>query len=312
MLRAISQPDTGPVLGFSQAVLNLPFRLNNVESMKVAAREAGARLLVTDGKGETEREIKNIDWLLAQKVSALIVSTLSGSEVEPAYWRAARKRVPLIIFASGLPDDDAPYTTFVGPDETATGSKAASYIGKLLGGRGRIVVVRGVLESSNSRLRHKGFVETLAHDFPLIEILAEPSCGWLRRPAQDSMVEMLGSFADIDAVFAENDEMALGVVDALRSWHRQTETVVVGVDGQREALHEISLGGPFAMTIKSQSDGRKAVETAIAAARGEAVPHEVILDAPMIDRDNVLEFLRKDSQAYAALQSPAITHLEAS
>jgi ABC-type sugar transport system substrate-binding protein len=295
------------VLGFSQSVMNHPFRLAQVESMKAAARGAGVRLLVTDGKGSTDIERANIQWLVDQEVDALLVSSLSGPKIYPAYRLVATHGIPLILVASGVPTDDTPYTAFVGPDEIDMGARAAEYIGTRLGGHGRIVVVRGLAESSNSRLRASGFDETLATRFPGVEVLAREHGNWLRRPSEELMARMLATLDRIDAVFAENDEMALGAVDALRAWHRQSEAFVVGLDGQREALREIWLGGPFEMTIKSEWDTAKAVDVAIAAATGRPVERRVILDAPIIDRDSVGAFLAEDAAAYAeqsALEGP--------
>jgi ABC-type sugar transport system substrate-binding protein len=115
--------------------------------------------------------------------------------------------------------------------------------------------------------------------------------GWLRQPAREFMEKLLPTVGRIDAVFAENDEMALGVVDALRLWRRQAETFVVGLDGQYEALRRIAQGSPLVMTIKSEWDSGAAVDVAVAAARGLEVPRRIVLEAPAIDQTNVEEFL---------------------
>ncbi len=279
------------VLGFSQAVMNLPFRLANVESMKVAARGADVGLLVTDGKGSMDVEVRNIDWLLARGVDALIVSSLSGEGMYAAYERVVKRHVPLVIFVSGVPIDTKPQSCYVGPDEISMGSRAATYVGGRLEGEGRIVVLRGVVGSTNSRLRGIGFESEMTRAFPGIEIVGRETAGWLRQPSREFIEGMLATGERFDAVFAENDEMALGAVDALRRWRRQSDAFVVGVDGQYEALVRIRQGGPFAMTIKSESNGKVAVEVAIAAALGREVPERVVLDAPLIDRKNVEDFL---------------------
>jgi len=283
------------VVGFSQGVMNHPFRIANVESMKSAARAAGVRLLVTDGKGSTEVETENMNWLLDQGVDALVVSSLSGPAIYPTYRRVGKWKVPLVLFASGVPDDDTPYTAFVAADEMDMGARAATFIGERLGGQGRIVVVRGVTESSNSRLRSAGFEAALSADFPAIDVVSRESGEWLRRPAFEVATRTLSAFDGIEAVFAENDEMALGVVDALRRHHRQSEAFVVGLDGQREAVWEIGLGPPFVMTIKIEWNGTKALDIALAAARGDDVPRQTVLDAPRIDVSNAARFLDEEA-----------------
>jgi ABC-type sugar transport system substrate-binding protein len=284
------------ILGFSQAVMNHPFRLAQVESMKAAARSAGVRLLITDGNGSTDVEKVNISWLVEQGVDALLVSSLSGPKVYSAYRSVAAHNIPLIIVASGVPTDDTPYAAFVGPDEIDMGARAAAYIGQRIDGRGVVVVLRGPTESSNSRLRNAGFSARIEAEFPDVEAVTRETGNWLRRPAYEQMARLLAQIRQIDAVFAENDEIALGAVAALRSSHRQSEALVVGLDGQLEALREIWQDGQMVMTIKSDPNGPAAVDVALAAARGEDVPRVVLLDAPLIDRDNVEEFLAASLQ----------------
>jgi ABC-type sugar transport system substrate-binding protein len=280
--------DRALTIGFSQVVMNHPFRIANVESMKEAARANGVPLIVMNAEGDVERELTNIRELIAQGVDAIIVSSLSGRAVYPAYREVAAAEIPLIIFASGVPDaDDVPYTSYVATDEVAMGRRAADYMGERLGGKGNLVVINGVVDSTNSQLRRQGFMGRLKESWPEVRVVAEEPAGWLRRPAQQVMSRILAPEPRIDAVFAENDEMALGAIDALRKAHRARTVFVVGLDGQKEALQSIRQGGPFAMTIKNEWDGRRAVEMAIAAARGESVPKRVVLDVPLIDRENV-------------------------
>jgi ABC-type sugar transport system substrate-binding protein len=284
------RPDGRLTIGFSQVVMNHPFRIANVESMKDAARDLGVALAVTDAEGDVDREIANIELLIDRGVDAIIVSSLSGEAIHPAYRKVADAGIPLIIFASGQPEsDDTPYTSYVGTDEVAMGGRAADYIGERLGGEGSLVVINGVVTSTNSKLRRQGFMSQLERSWPNLTVLAERSADWLRRPAQQVMTELLRAHPRIEAVFAENDEMALGAVDALRKAHRTRDTLVVGLDGQKEALQAIRQGGPFAMTIRNEWDGRPALEMAVAAARGEPIPKRVVLDVPLIDERNVDE-----------------------
>jgi len=272
--------------------MNHPFRIANVESMKMAARRMGVRLVVTNADGDVEREAENIERLIARPVDAVIVSSLSGEEIYRAYREVAEAGIPLVIFASGVPDDDSvPYTSYVASDEEAMGRRAADYVVKRLDGHGNLVVINGILESTNSKLRRQGFLPRLRERAPGVQIVAQASAQWLRRPAQQVMSDVLRTGPRVDAVFAENDEMALGAIDALRRAHAVRHTFVVGLDGQKEALQAIRYGGgTFAMTIRNEWDGTRALETAIAATRGEPVPKRVVLDVPLIDKSNVEDY----------------------
>jgi ABC-type sugar transport system substrate-binding protein len=283
-------------IGFSQFVMNHPFRIGNVETIKEAARRAGARIVVTDAEGSTEVESQNVQWMLDQGVDAVIISSLSGSDSHEMYRRVAESGVPLIIFASGLPADefDVPYTTYVGSNENWVGAQAAEYIGKRLGtGGGKVVILYGPMESSNARLRGSGFTHELEESYPHVEIIGHLTGDWLRESAFESMTQYLTQNPPVDAVFAENDEMALGAMDALVRWDPHASTFVVGADGQQAALCEIWSGGPFAMTVRTEFDGDAAVRAAIDAARGRDVPNRIELAASVITVKNVDQFLHQ-------------------
>jgi ABC-type sugar transport system substrate-binding protein len=95
------RPDGRLTIGFSQVVMNHPFRIANVESMKDAARDLGVALAVTDAQGDVEREIANIELLIDRGVDAIIVSSLSGEAIHPAYRKVADAGIPLKSLLAG-------------------------------------------------------------------------------------------------------------------------------------------------------------------------------------------------------------------
>jgi len=275
-------------IGFSQVVMNHPFRVANVNSIKAAAQKQGVELIVTDAQGDVNKEIANIESLIARQVDAIVVSSLSGKSIYPAYREVAKAKIPLIIFASGVPDDEnVPYTSYVATDEVAMGQRAADYVANKLQGKGKLVVINGVPESTNSQLRTQGFMPQIKRFWPEIDIVAEQSGQWLRLPSQKVMTNILQANRDVDAVFAQNDEMALGAIDALNKAGRADDVFVVGMDAQKEALQAIRQGGPFDMTIKNEWDATQALQTAIDAVRGKRVPKRVVLDVPMVNGHNI-------------------------
>lgn len=278
-------------IGFSQFAMNHPFRIANVESMKRAARDMDVRLLITNADSSTKQEIANIKRLIERKVDAVIVSSGSGPAVYDGYRAIAAAGLPLVIFASGVPKDDSvPYTSYVATDEVEMGRQAGEYVVRRIGGSGRIVILEGIVESTNNQLRLDGLLPVLK-SAPGIVIVRQVSAKWLRRPAQKAMSEVLGTGVGIDAVLALNDEMALGAIDALRRARLAREVFVVGLDGQKEALQAIHAGGPFVMTIKNEWDGKEALRIAIDAALGHPVPRRIVLDGPMIVQTNVEDYL---------------------
>ncbi|GHA39360.1 D-ribose ABC transporter substrate-binding protein [Devosia pacifica] len=280
-------PEGDITLCFSQVVMNHPFRVAMVESFEqVVAGMEGVTGVVTDAQGDATREIANIESLIARGCNAIIVSSLSGRAIYPAYREVADAGIPLIIAASGVPEEEGiPYVSFVSTEEVSMGERAFDYIAARLGGEGNIVQLQGVPESTNSILRREGF-NAQAQYWPNIVTVADQSGQWLRLPARQVMANILQANSDIDAVFAYNDEMALGAIQALEDAGR-TDVFVVGMDGQKESLEVIQSGDLFAMTIANEWRMDTAIETAVAAVRGEAVPQRVVLRVPMITDDNI-------------------------
>lgn len=278
-------------IGFSQVVMNHPFRVANVESLKAAAAalpDDVGELIVTDAQGDVNKEIANVESLIARGVDAIIISSLSGKAIYPAYREVAQAKIPLIIFASGAPEEEGvPYVSYVATDEVAMGQRAADYIANKLEGKGNLVIIEGVVESTNSILRTQGFNPQIEKYWTGIKVVARQSGQWLRLPTTEVMTSILQANPDVNAVFAQNDEMALGAIDALTKAGKTQGVFVVGMDAQKEALQAIKAGGLFDMTIKNEWNGTVALETAIKAVRGETVSPRVVLDVPMVNRFNI-------------------------
>ncbi|WP_424768592.1 substrate-binding domain-containing protein [Paenibacillus sp. sgz302251] len=283
------------VIGFSQAVMNHPFRIANVESAKATAAELGIELIVTDGQGDVNKEISNIESLIARKVDAIIVSSLSGKAIYPAYKQVAEAKIPLIIAASGVPDDESiPYVSYVATDEVTMGQQAAQYIGKLLNNKGNIVVIDGVPESTNSELRRQGFMPEI-EKFADIKVVAHQSGDWLRLPAMQVMTNILQANDEIDVVLAQNDEMGFGALEAIKKAGRENEIKVIGMDAQKEALELIKNGDSYIMSVKNEWSLDTAVKLAVDAVRGKPIDKRVVLDSPIIDKANIDEYYDPNS-----------------
>lgn len=279
----------GPIkICFSQVVMNHPFRVANVKSIEeAAAKHSDVELTVTDAQGDVNKEIANIESFIARGCDGIIVSSLSGKAVYPAYHEVAGAQIPLVIAASGVPEEEGvPYTSYVATDEVSMGERAFDYIANKLGGKGNLVVLQGVPESTNSVLRTEGF-SAQAPYWPNIKIVAEQSGQWLRLPARQVMANILQANPQVDAVFAQNDEMALGAIQALEDAGRTENVFVVGMDAQKEALESIKNGNLFDMTIANEWRMEKALEVAIDAVRGKPVPQRVFLRVPMVNDLNI-------------------------
>lgn len=280
-------------LAFSQVVMNHPVRINMVETFKSNCEKfSNVTCYVTEGTGEVGVEIANIESLIQRQPDVMIISSLSGTAVYPAYEAVIDAGIPLIINNSGIPDDsaDIPYTSFMSPDDWENGRLLGQYMADALGGEGDIIVIEGVAESSNYEFRLGGFMEVI-NEYPNINIVGQQSGAWIRMPAMTAAVDLLQANPEIDGIYAMNDEMAMGVLAALRSAGREDEVVMVSVDGQEDLVQEILAGSAAKATVYWDSDMDKVVAAALAVAEGAVIDQNIWYREPLITQENAQAFL---------------------
>lgn len=283
-------------LAFSQVVMNHPVRINMVETFKSNCKKySNVTCIVTEGNGEPAVEIANIESIIQRKPDVVIVSSLSGTAVYPAYEELNAAKIPLIINNSGIPDDGAKnikYTSFISPDDWNNGRLLGQYLADKLQGKGDIIVVEGVAESSNYEHRLGGFMEVIKK-YPDIHIVGKQSGAWIRMPAMKASVDLLQANPKIDGIYAMNDEMGMGVLAALRSAGREKGVVMVSVDGQKDLVQEIAKGSAAQASVFWESDMTRVVDAALAVAEGAVVDPRIWYREPLITKENAQTFLDK-------------------
>ena len=283
-------------IGFSQCTMNHPFRITMVNTFKAAcANYTDIEPIVVEGDGDVQTEITNIESLIQQGCDAIIISSLSGTSIYPAYKQVHDAGIPLIIAASGNAAENEEaygwYDTFVSTDEVEMGMGAADYANTLLNGKGNVVMIRGVVESTNSANRYEGWTKQVAK-YPDIDVIVEQSADWLRETAAEVMTNILQAQDKIDLVYCENDEMALGCLDAITDAGRESEMKIISMDAQKDACEVIAQGGGcFVMTIENVANTAAAVEAAYQLAKGNKVEKRIVLDYTVVDSTNVEDFL---------------------
>ena len=283
-------------LAFSQVVMNHPVRINMVQTFKSNCKKySNVTCIVTEGNGEPSVEIANIESLIQRKPDVLIASSLSGTAVYPAYEELNKAKIPLIINNSGIPDDSAKnikYTSFISPDDWQNGRLLGQYMADRLKGKGSLIVIEGVAESSNYEHRLGGFMEII-NKYPDMHIVGKQSGAWIRAPAMKAAVDLLQANPKIDGIYAMNDEMAMGVLAALRSAGREKEVVMVSVDGQKDLVQQIEKGSAAEATVFWESDMTRVVDAALAVAEGAVIDPRVWYKEPLITKANAQEVLDK-------------------
>jgi ribose transport system substrate-binding protein len=257
-----------------------------------ARANAGTKLAVL----APEREI-NIDQQAAiledqitKRVSAMAVAPAGVSEILPLLDKAKAAGIPVVIFDT---DVDWPgKLTFVGSDNREAGRLAGGHIIRVLSGKGKVAVVRGILGIRTHEDRLAGFKEAIA-GAPGIECVTVQPANSERGLGMSVTENILTTHPDLKAIFATNDQMALGAVEAIAARNVTGQVAVVGVDATREAVTAIRNGKLSAdISMHPEALGRSAVEAAIKAARGEQVEKRIDTGATLVTRDNAAEFLK--------------------
>ncbi len=270
-------------IGMSQAVKQECDRFTNI------------KLVTTDAKGDAQKLTSDVEDVLAQNVNGLIISA-AWLEAAPEALDAIQKAgVPVVLVDRKLKGGD--YTSWVGPDNTRIGVQDGEYIVKRLNGKGRVVVLRGGPADNSIGLDRTNGMLSAVKKAGMEVVMAPNFGGWSSDGGFKLMEDMLAKYKKIDAVFAENDSMALGAQKAIADAGRSKEMFLCGADGEKAALVEISKKANFAATGLNSSDqiGRAGFTRLMSLLAGAQSEKDTILPSPLITIDNVARFLIPES-----------------
>jgi ribose transport system substrate-binding protein len=285
--------------GFSQMANVGSWRIAETTSMReAAARRPGYELIVTDAQDSTAKQIGDVEDLVARRVDALFIAPRELDGLEPALEAAARGKIPVFLIdraAAGQPGVD--YVTFLGSDFVAQGRRAGTWLAQHCGGKASIMELTGTPGSSVARDRARGFRDAL-RDHPAMRIIGSQSAEFVRATALRVTENVLqGRGRAITALYAHNDEMALGAIQAIKSAGLRPggDVLVVSIDGQRLALEAILRGELGASVESNPRFGPLAFEALERFWAGEHLPPQILLEDRLFDKDNAAAFL---DQAY--------------
>ncbi len=255
-LRPRASPDRKIVLGFAQVGKESEWRLANTESIKAAARDAGIDLLFVDGEQKQANQIRAIRSFIQKKVDIIAFSPVVESGWEPVLQEAKAAGIPVILTDRAVDvKDESLWLTFMGSDFVEEGRRSARWLADYLAKIGRddgkrpinIVELQGTIGSAPAIDRTVGFLEVLK-DHPNYHIVASESGDFFRDVGKEVMRKILGELmarsVTIDAVFAHNDDMALGAIEAMEEVGLKPgkDVVIVSVDAARGAFKAMIAG----------------------------------------------------------------------
>jgi ribose/xylose/arabinose/galactoside ABC-type transport system permease subunit/ABC-type sugar transport system substrate-binding protein len=297
-------------IAFVPKALNSPFWAEMQQATEREAAAQGVRLvsLAADRETDVERQYQIIENLIQQKVDAILLAPAGSKELVPAIRKANDAGIPILILDTRI-DEAAAYSmgakvlTFIGSDNFEGGAVAGRYLARTLGGKGNVAIIEGISGHETADRRRLGFLKGV-EDHPGIRVVASQTADWERARAYTVAENLLQAHPDLDAIFAANDEMALGALEAVAAARRLGRVGVVGFDAIPDALVNIRSGRLLGSVAQFPGEmGRLGVRHAVALLRnGTTPPREILTRVEMIDRSNIGAFTKKAADAAAVTE----------
>jgi ribose transport system substrate-binding protein len=285
-----SDGDTeGVKIGFSQVTQQSPFYVALGNGAKQAAKAAGAELLFVDANGDVTKQNNDVQDLITRGIDVLIINPVDPKGVAPAL--AAAKAEGIKVITVDRPVESGA-TSHVGRDNVKMGELVGEQMVKTLGAAGgKVLEIQGDAGGVVARDRSEGFHKAAAAN-KNITIVKGPYANYIRSEAVTAMQDLLQAHPDVKAVYAHNDDMALGAMQVLDENNR-TDVKVFGVDGLMEAVKAIADGNQYVATAFNDpiALGAKTVEVALKVAAGDKVPSYVDAGTGLIDKSNASTLL---------------------
>ncbi|WP_232664991.1 ABC transporter substrate-binding protein [Pseudonocardia sp. TRM90224] len=283
------------IVGFSQSEKEgNPFRIAETQSIRDEAAKLGIpaeRLLVTNAQSDLNKQVSDIKSMLAQGAQLLIVAPLNSDGLQPALDAAREKKVPVVTIdrkVTSTPCTD--YLTFIGSDFVEQGKRAGAEMIRVTGGTGKVAILLGSSGNNVTTDRTKGFKDAIAGT-PGLTVVAEQTGEFERAKGQSVMEQLIQANPDISAVYAENDEMGIGAVNALKAAGKNpgTDVKIVSIDGTRNAVQLVADGSFNAVIESNPRFGPLAFETLKKFGDGQEIPASVIISDDQYNETNATQ-----------------------
>jgi ribose transport system substrate-binding protein len=268
-------------IGFSISTLNNPFFVTLKEGAEKAAQAAGVELITVDARDNTAKQISDIEDLIQKKVSVILINPTDSAAVVTAVESANKANIPVITVDRA--SNGGKVVAHIASDNVKGGSMAAEYIMKMIGDKGNIVELQGIAGTSAARDRGKGFHDVVDGKDG-VKVVASQPADFDRAKGLKVMENILQGNKDIKAVFAHNDEMALGALSAIQAAGRN-DILVVGFDATDDALKAVN-EGTLGATVAQKPDliGKTALENALKVAKGEKIEANIPVELELITK----------------------------
>jgi ABC-type sugar transport system substrate-binding protein len=267
-------------VGFSQSEKEAnPFRIAETASIKAEAAGRGVKLLTANAQSQFSKQISDVQDLIAKGADLLVIAPLNSDGWEPVLRAAAAKHIPIVtvdrkINATACKD----YVSFIGSDFVEQGRRAADRMIEATGGKGEIAILLGSAGNNVTTERTQGFEDRIKEKAPGLKVVSRQTGDFVREKGQSVTENLIQSNPGIKGIYAENDEMGLGAVNALKGAGRKPGDVkIVTVDGTRNAVQGIVDGWIDGVIESNPRFGPLAFQTLDTFTRGGAVAQDIVI-----------------------------------
>ncbi|MHC4112072.1 MAG: ABC transporter substrate-binding protein [Planctomycetota bacterium] len=254
-----------------------------------AGTEAGVKILWNGPKRETDREeqIQIIEDFTVQKVSGIVLAPLDSKALVPKVEELYDQNMPCVIIDSGI--DTEKYVCFAATDNYIGGLIAARRMGKILNGKGKIVVVKYVPGSASTTNRENGFIDTIKKEFPGIKIVDEQYGNDTVETALQVTEDMLTKNAELDGLFACNASTSVGALQGLRSQSRAGKLKMIGFDTEKALIDGLKEGAIDSLVAQNPFKmGYEGVKAVLAVLDGTELPaRRIDTGVNLVTKDNM-------------------------
>lgn len=257
-------------IALAVSTLDNPFFVTLKEGAEKEASKLGYNLVVLDSQNDPSKELSNVEDITVRGAKVLLINPTDSTAVANAVRVANKKNIPVITLDRGAAQGDV--VSHIASDNVAGGKMAGDFIAEKLGDNAKVIQLEGIAGTSAARERGEGFKQAVQeHKF---EILASQPADFDRTKGLNVMENLLTAQPNVQAVFAQNDEMALGAIRAVQAANKSV--LIVGFDGTDDGVKAVK-SGKLGATIAQQPDliGALGVQTADKIIKGEKVEAKI-------------------------------------
>lgn len=269
------------------STLNNPFFVDLRDGAQQEAKKLGINLRVSDAQNDSTTQQNQAQNAQSQGAKAVIINPVDSDAAAPAVASLLGAKVPVVSVDRSVTGEDV--NAHIASDNVAGGAQAARELAKGLGGKGKVIILQGTPGAASTRDRGKGFKDEIKK-YPGIKVVAEQTANFDRAEALNVTSNLMQSNPDAVGLYAENDEMALGAVQALGS-KAGKDVKVFGFDGTDDGLKAVKKGTMLG-TIAQQPKvlGKKAVDAAYKLIKGQSVEKKQAIAVKTVTKENAAEF----------------------